>query len=73
MLYGIVVLWVMRRKTGQGISAASKQAAGLAFIALGVAQMLVLMEAPAAAKVLLAAGIAGVAGFIYHRKSAGHA
>ena len=73
MLYGIVVLWVMRRKTGQGISAASKQAAGLAFIALGVAQMLVLMEAPAAAKVLLAAGIAGVAGFIYYRKSAGHA
>ena len=73
MLYGIVVLWVMRRKTGQGISAASKQAAGLAFIALGVAQMLVLMEAPASAKVCLAAGIAGVAGFIYYRKSAGHA
>lgn len=73
MLYGIVVLWVMRRKTGQGISTASKQAAGLAFMALGTAQLLVLLEAPSAARVLLAAGIAGVAGFIYYRKSAGHA
>lgn len=73
MLYGIVVLWVMRRKTGQGISAASKKAGGLAFIALGVAQLLVLMEAPPAARVLLSAGIAGVAGFIYYRKSAGYA
>jgi len=73
ILYGIVVLWVMRRKTGQGISAASKQAGGLAFIALGFAQLVVLMEAPAAARVLLAVGIAGVAGFIYYRKSAAHA
>jgi hypothetical protein len=73
MLYGILVLWVMRRKTGQAISAASKQAAGAAFIALGAAQLLVLMEAPAAAKVLLLAGISTVAGVIYYRKSVGHA
>lgn len=73
MLYGIVVLWVMRRKTGQGISAASKQAAGLAFIVLGVAQMLVLAEASTTTKVLLAAGIAASSGFIYYRKSAAHA
>jgi hypothetical protein len=31
------------------------------------------MEAPAAARVLLALGIAGVAAFIYYRKSASHA
>jgi PST family polysaccharide transporter len=73
MLYGIMVLCVMRRKTGQGISSASKKAAGLAFVALGLAQLLVLMEAPAAARALLTAGMAAVAGFIYYRKSVGHA
>ena len=73
MLYGIMVLYVMRRKTGQGISSTSKGAAGLAFVALGLAQLLVLMEAPAAARALLTAGMAAVAGFIYYRKSAGHA